>query len=315
MHRSTILGFTLAVGVLVPAGWHLLGASLEVDGKHLRPLEKSFVVDGVTVKLGIDRSVAMTGESVVATLVADGDAKDVTVDLRLLHTSNYDGARVAFPWESIDRETLTLHAAPGGGTPVHTKLVLGKRPRKLALHDDFQVLVTRHGAEMPTREFDGAGGKTADDFERMTDDGKGAGIGIDGWSGNSLAMSIKALDPITAHEPFRIEVTVKSGANHGLRELAWIDLTSEAALSGKLDDANDVQPALEITATKPDSYTADHGVIKQVFTVTPHAALPKTITFLASTTENQGPGPSGAGALEATTFEVTDVDPGHVAAK
>src|SRR4051812_18056611 len=94
MARSTILGFVLTVGVLVPAGWHLLRADIEMDGKRLRPLRQTLDLDGVKVTLDVDREVVMTGDTVKATLVAYADTpRDVAVDVHALHTTNYSGER------------------------------------------------------------------------------------------------------------------------------------------------------------------------------------------------------------------------------
>ena len=98
-------------------------------------------VDGASVTLDVDRSVVMTGDTVTATLVATSDKpKDVKVDLRALHSTNYSGERVERPWQQIDRETITLHAAPGGGKPVTTRVKLGERPTELALEDSFKII-------------------------------------------------------------------------------------------------------------------------------------------------------------------------------
>ncbi|HSN30476.1 MAG TPA: hypothetical protein VLT45_29520, partial [Kofleriaceae bacterium] len=123
MKREAAAGFLLTVGVLVPAGWHSLEADIQHDGKHMRPLQQEMTIDDVKVTLDVDRAVVMTGDTVTAMLVATSDKpKDVTVDLRALHTENYAGERVERPWQQIDRETITLHAAPGGGKPVTTRV-------------------------------------------------------------------------------------------------------------------------------------------------------------------------------------------------
>src|SRR4051794_12787613 len=121
MNRHAAAGFLLTVGILVPAGWHSLGADIERDGKHMRPLQQSMKIGDATVALDVDRSVVMTGDTITAKLVATADKPhDVTIDLRALHTTNYSGERVEQPWHQIDRETITLHAAPGGGPAVTT---------------------------------------------------------------------------------------------------------------------------------------------------------------------------------------------------
>src|SRR5262245_43769607 len=134
MRRTTIAAFTASVCVAVPAGWRWLDADIQKDGKRLRPLQQELTVDGVIVKLDVDRSVILTGDSVTARLVAVGDAsKKVTLDVYALHSSNYEGERVEQPWTAIDHETVKLAAAPNGGPPVVTKIQLGERPKHRAL--------------------------------------------------------------------------------------------------------------------------------------------------------------------------------------
>ena len=83
MSRSAAAGFIATVAILVPAGWHMLDANIEKDGKHLRPMQQTLDIDGVSVALDVDRSVVMTGDTVMAKLVATSDMpKDVKVDLR-----------------------------------------------------------------------------------------------------------------------------------------------------------------------------------------------------------------------------------------
>src|SRR3569623_2024468 len=154
MNRHAAAGFLLTVGILVPAGWHSLGADIQRAGKHMRPMQQVMTVEGVQVARDVDRSVVITGDTITATLVATADKpRDISVDLRALHSQNNSGERVALPWQQLDRETITLHAAPGGGTPVTTRIKLGKRPAKLAVEDSFKILVTRHGAKPVKREF------------------------------------------------------------------------------------------------------------------------------------------------------------------
>jgi hypothetical protein len=309
-------GFFATLAILVPAGWHTLGANIEKDGKHLRPMQQKLTIDGVDVALDVDRSVVMTGDTVTATLVATSDTpKDVTVDLRALHTTNYSGERVERPWQQLDRETITLHAAPGGGTPVKTRIKLGDRPAELALEDSFKIMINKHGMKPVKREFDTD--EKAPDYDALAgEDGTGAaGIYIRGWSGNSLAMKIEAKGPVTGDAPFTIAVTVKNTTDHELADVPWITLSTEDALTASDDENTD--PAITIDAADDnDSETPlkKHASVTKLFTVTPHKKMTGTISFLASATEEGELGPHGAGAMDIGTFKLTDTNP-SVAAK
>src|ERR1041385_5465836 len=142
----SLAAFLATIAVVVPAAWHAVDADLERDGKHLRPLQKTLDLgDGVKVTLDVDRSVVMTGDTVTAKLQAFSDKKQqVTIDLHALHTTNYEGERVSTPWTQIDRETITLTAAPEGGKPKTTQIKLGNLPEKKGLTDSFQVMITKH---------------------------------------------------------------------------------------------------------------------------------------------------------------------------
>jgi hypothetical protein len=321
MSRHAAAGFIATVAVLVPAGWHLLGASIEKDGKHLRPMQQTLDIDGVTVALDVDRSVVMTGDTVNATLVATSETpKDIKVDLRALHSTNYAGERVERPWQQLDRETITLHAAPGGGTPVTTRVKLGERPSQLALEDSFKIMINKHGLKPEVREFDSGGKKP--DYESLAgeDGASAAGVFIRGWSGNSLGMTIEAKGPITSDAPFTIAVTIKNTTGHKLESTPYVSLSTSDQLSAGEDES---QPTLDVESVDHDAEVDADGVPKpfkkngtftQQFTVTPHGRLPKQIAFLASANENMGLGPHGAGAMDIVTFDVTDKTP-SVAAK
>jgi hypothetical protein len=309
-------GFFATVAILVPAGWHSLGANIEKDGKHLRPMQQKVTIDGVDVALDVDRSVVMTGDTVTATLVATADSpKDVTVDLRALHSTNYSGERVERPWQQLDRETITLHAAPGGGTPVKTRVKLGDRPAELALEDSFKIMVNKHGEKPVKREFDT--GKAPDYDALAGDDGSAAaGIFIRGWSGNNLGMTIAAKGPITGDAPFTVAVTIKNTTGHKLDHVPWINLSTEDALTATDDQNSD--PAVTIDSADDDNDgetpMKKNASVTKLFTVTPNKKLTGTIAFLATANENEGPGPSGAGAMDIEAFKVTEAHP-SVAAK
>jgi hypothetical protein len=317
MSRHAAAGFIATVAILVPAGWHMLGANIEKDGKHLRPMQQTLDVDGVTVTLDVDRSVVMTGDTVTATLVATSDTpKDVKIDLRALHSTNYAGERVERPWQQLDRETITLHAAPGGGKAVSTRVKLGERPSELALEDSFKIMINKHGLKPEKREFDT--GRKAPDYDALAgeDGASAAGVFIRGWSGNSLGMKIEPKGPITSDAPFTVAVTIKNTTGHKLESRPWISLSTSDELTASDDESH---PALDIEPVDSDADgepqpLKKNGAVTQLFTVTPHGKLPKQIAFLATATENEGLGPHGAGAMDIVSFDVTDKTP-SVAAK
>src|SRR6185312_3437430 len=140
--RTFLASFLITAGIAVPMAWHVLDASVERDGKKFRPVQKSFAIGETRVTLDVDRSLAMTGDTVTATLHAIGPAGPVAIDLDLLQTNNYAGERVEQPPTQIDHEKLVLTALPGGGPTVTTQLRLGKKPAKRALTDSFMVYVT-----------------------------------------------------------------------------------------------------------------------------------------------------------------------------
>ncbi len=312
MSRNVSLAAALAtVAVIVPAGWRLLGADIQVDGKHLRPLQQEVTIDGVKVTLDVDRSVVMTGDTVTAKLVAISDTpKTVSVDLRALHSSNYAGERVEQPWSAIDRETIKLTAAPGGGPAVTSQIVLGKRPSKPALTDSFKIMVTKHGTKVGDREY--ADDEQQSGFSQLKEAGKAAAISITGWSGNNMAISIKAEGPVTLDAPFVIAVRLKNTTGHKLPMHPWVDLSTAEALSAT-DDPESIAPIQidRIDEDKLEQGGDDEGwkrgaehVVR--FTVTAHTKSPKQLTFLASAFSTEGPGPNLGGAMDAKTFKVTE---------
>src|SRR5437016_7056561 len=124
-HNAFIAGFVVTCAIVVPIAWHPLDASLERDGKRVRPLQQEFVVDGTRVTLDVDHNLVLTGGSVNATLRAYSDTpKQVAVDLEVDYSFDLWGGRVSGPQKAIDREHFTLAAAPGGGKPVSTRLEL-----------------------------------------------------------------------------------------------------------------------------------------------------------------------------------------------
>lgn len=314
MRPTTIAAFIATVSVAVPAGWRWLDADIEKDGRRLRPLEQQFTVDGVTVKLDVDRSVVMTGDSVTAKLVAVGETgKRVSVDVYAMHSQNYAGERVAQPWVVIDKESVKLVAAPSGGTPLLTRIKLGERPKRRGLIDAFQVFAQPHGAKLPKEDNLG---EEEDGYAARQRAHLAAAVQIIGWSGNSLGLTIEPRGKITADAPFTIALRVKNTTNQPLQH-PWPELTTEATLEATSDDSGENldgrRTYLEI-AKQTDSSDGDFSERtlapgqEQVtlFTVTPHnvsADKLGKVTFLATAHENVGLGPLGHGAYEAKTFD------------
>jgi hypothetical protein len=318
-HHITLAACLTTIAVVVPAGWHSLGANIQTDGKRLRPLQQVFTVDDVKVTLDVDRSVIMTGDTVKATLVAFSDApKQVVVDLTALHSTNYEGARVEMPWIPIDHETLKLTSAPHGGKAVETTIKLGERPSAPALADDFKIYVSAHGKKPPKQEYE-----AGLDYQVGVSEGYAAAVLVTGWSGNNLGLKIEPSGPLTSDAPFEIAVRVKNTTGHELSRAPWISLTTEAALAGSEEDGHEAIVAIDqIDDDKPaDSEDEDRAFKRGAeevarFRVTPNKKGLGKVTFLASAFEmDEMPGPTTAGAKDARTFALSDSPAQPVAVK
>ena len=313
-NNPTLAAVLVTVAVIVPAGWHALDADIQTDGKRLRPLQQSFTVDGTRVTLDVDRQVVMTGDRVVATLVAFSDTpKTVKVDLWALHTSNYAGERVEQPWIPIDREVLKLTAAPDGGPPVKTAIALGERPDRPALVDSFKIYVTPHGKKPPRRE-----GDDRVDYDTGVDEGYAAAVAITGWSGDNLAMSIRPEGQPTEDEPFVVAVKIRNTSGQTLARRPYVSLSTEAALEAT--DEEDAVVGIERIDPEEEIYGGDE-VFKRGqamvarFRVTPRKPGLGKLTFLASAFESdEEPGPTTAAAMDVRTFKLAEATPA-VAAK
>ena len=312
LRNTTLAAFLVTVAIIVPAGWHALGADIQTDGKRLRPLQQSVMIDGVRVTLDVDRNVVMTGDTVKAKLVAFSDTpKQVTVDLRVLHTSNYEGERVEQPWTPIDRETIKLTAGPKGGKPVETALTLGTRPDQPALTDSFKIYVSAHGQKPPKREY-----SDSLDYDVGVSEGRAAAIAITGWSGNNLGMSITSEGRPTTDAPFTIAVRVTNTSGQKLEHMPYISLSTEAALEGS-DEAGHEEAAVAIERIDhEDEYQGYETPFKRgqsmtvKYRVTPQQKGLRKITFLASASEyDEAPGPVTAGAMDARTFTLSESSP------
>ena len=313
----TLAAFLVTVAIIVPAGWHALGADIQTDGKRLRPLQQSLMVDGARVTVDVDRSTVMTGDTVKARLVAFSDTpKQITVDLRVLHSSNYAGERVEQPWVPIDRETIKLTAAPKGGKPVDTAIKLGELPDQSALIDSFKVYVSAHGQKPPKREYD-----DSLDYDVGISEGRAAAIAITGWSGNSLNMAIKAEGRPTADAPFTVAVRVKNTSGQELAHMPYVTLSTEAALEGTEDEGHE-EAGVVLERIDNDTEGSDYETpfkrgqtMVAKFRVTPHQKGLRKMTLLAQAfAYDDAPGPITAGAMDARTFTLSESSPA-VAAK
>jgi hypothetical protein len=317
--NPTLAAVLVTVAVIVPAGWHALDANIQTDGKHLRPLQQSFTVDGTRITLDVDRQVVITGDTVTATLVAFSDTpRPVSVDLWALHTSNYAGERVEQPWVPIDREVLKLTAAPHGGKPVTTSIALGERPDRPALMDSFKIYVTPHGKKPPRRE-----GDDRVDYETGVSEGYAAAVAITGWSGNNLAMSVKPEGRPTGDAPFTVAVRIKNTSGQELARRPYVSLSTEAALEASEEqEPENAAVAIERIDGEELEGTDEYGgrfkrgeAMIARFRVTPRKSGLRKITFLASAFESdEEPGPTTAAAMDARTLELSEATPA-VAAK
>ena len=313
MHKTiTLAAFLVTVAVIVPAGWHALGADIQTDGKRLRPLQQSFVVDGTRITLDVDREVVMTGDTVKATLVAFSDTpKQVAVDLIALNSSNYEGSRVETPWVPIDHETIKLTARPHGGKPVETAIKLGDMPDRPALTDSFKIYVTPHGKKPPRDE-----GSDRVDYETGVSEGYAAAVAITGWSGNNLKMSIEPEGRPTSDAPFTIAVRIKNTSGQLLAHAPSVSLSTEAALDGtEAANGEDAAAAIEEIATdvperaEDDTFARGQAMVVR-YRVTPNKPGLRKMTFLASASEwDDAPGPVTAGAKDARTFTLSETTP------
>ncbi|HUJ59592.1 MAG TPA: hypothetical protein VLX92_13895 [Kofleriaceae bacterium] len=298
--RSFIAGFVATVALVVPVAWHELDATIEKDGKKLRPLEQSVVIDGAKVTLDVDRSLVTTGDTVHATLRAFGAAKQVKVDLTLYQSNNYAGERVERPQVPIDHETITLEAAPEGGKPFVTALRLGKQQRVAGRTDTFRIFVAAHGHHA-TKDDGGT-------YDLTADDGSAAAVSIRGWSGNSLAMTVKPEGKPVAGEPFTVVVKVRNTTGRRLPERPIVMLGTALDDSGSIvsGDDFDIEPSDEQpvgpTPTDDGKVTVAH------FLVTPKHAV-TSVTFVVEATAYPGDiGPNLGGAIDIKTIALGEAE-------
>jgi hypothetical protein len=205
MSRHAVLVSCLAtIAVVVPAGWTALDADIRGDGKALRPLQQETEIDGCVVTLDVDRSIVVIGDSVVATLRAyAGAPKRITVDLVAVDANSSEFSRMAPPSTTIDRETITLDAAPAGGPAVQTRIRLGTARRAAGVRDAFQIIAAKHD---PKRKFDNP----------LFGDGDTAQVPVVGFSGSELGVRVAA-ETARAGEPIVVAVRVTNTTKKALR--------------------------------------------------------------------------------------------------
>jgi hypothetical protein len=311
MRSSFLASFVVTIGIGVPMAWHVLDASVERDGKKFRPAQKSFTVDGTRITLDADRSLAMTGDAVTATLHAFGPAKQVVVDLDLLQSNNYSGERVELPPTQIDHEKLVLTALPEGGPAVTTQLQLGKRPTKRALTDSFMVYVTAHGHKAELREYDSP--EKHPDFARDVEAGNAAALSIMGWSGNSLGLKVVAEEPPSSTVPFKIAVHMKNTTGHHLKGMPYATLGTDITNGGYLDTNSDAFTidSLDDESDKGWTEAGQRGLDNgkeavERFLITPHDPKAKQLTLaIEAESADNAPGPITAGAMDVVTFPLS----------
>jgi len=323
MRIGFFASFLITTGVVVPMAWHVLDASVERDGKKFRPAQGAFTVGATRITLDVDRSLAMTGDTVTATLHAIGPAGPVAVDLDLLQSNNYAGERVEIPPTQIDHEKLVLTALPGGGPAVTTQLRLGKRPAKRALTDSFMVYVTSHGHKADKRDYD-TGPEKHPDFAADVEAGNAAAVSIMGWSGNSLDVKVVAESPPSATVPFKLAVHIKNTTGHDLKAMPYATLGTDVNKGGYLGTDSDAFTIDALDDESDQAWTEEgqRGLARgkeavERFLVTPHRvpadqsgkmidpnAKQLTLAVEAESTDT-APGPVTAGALEIVTLPLS----------
>lgn len=312
MRNGFLASFLITAGVAVPMAWHVLDASVERDGKKLRPAQKAFTVGDTRITLDVDRSLVMTGDTVTATLHAIGPAGPVAVDLDLLQSNNYAGERVELPPTQIDHEKLVLTALPEGGPAVTTRLRLGKKPAKRALTDSFMVYVTSHGHKAEKRDYDGSARKLPD-FAADVEAGNAAAISIMGWSGNSLDVAVVAETPPSATQPFKLAVHIKNTTGRDLEAMPYATLGTDVNNGGYLG-TDSVAFTIDSLDDESDQAWTDEGQrglargkeAVERFLVTPHDPNAKQLTLaVEAESSDDAPGPVTAGAMDVVTLPLS----------
>jgi hypothetical protein len=306
--------FVATVAVIVPAAWHGLDATVEKDGKRVRPLQRTIELDGTRITLDVDHNLVTTGDSVVAKLQAFSDTpKRITVDITVMRSDDSFGSRVAAPPVAIDKEHITLDATPDGGKVAETKLTMVPTGHDNKV-DWFRIIVSKHGAKL-----DGDEGTNEDAV------GEVAAVGVLGWTHNDFAISIKPKGKITNGAPFDVSVRIKNTSGHAFKHTPYIHLGTSVGLYGL--ENREAEFTVEEAETD-DGASGDDGneserafkagaVQVQTYTVTPQHTDLENVTLVASAFiwDGEGPDSATAGAFDAKTFRVEPAPaPEHVPA-
>jgi hypothetical protein len=294
-HRTFAAAFLVTVAVIVPAAWHGLDATIDKDGKHVRPLQQEIEIDGARVTLDVDHNLVHSGDNVIAKLRAFSDTpKRVAVDLTVMRSNDTFGSRVASPPQAIDKEHFTLDAAPDGGKTVDTRLTMEPTGEGNKV-DYFRIYVTPKG-EKP----DVFGG--GDDGEGKT---SGA-VGVVGWTSDDFAISIKSKGKITNGKPFEVAVRIENTSGHALPHAPHIELGTTVALYGIAEsDDFKIEGTDDDTGDDYDNKFEAGATRVKKFKVTPQGGTAKDVTFIASAyVWAEEPGPVSEGAMEARTFKI-----------
>jgi hypothetical protein len=286
-HLAFTAGFVATCAVVVPLGWHPLDASIERDGKKVRPLQQEVVIDGVRVTLDVDHNLIHTGDEVTATLRAYSDTpKQIAIDLAVYRASDVWGSRVAGMPTRIDLEHYRLSATPEGSRSVTTRLKLaGAGWSKV---NTFRICAMARGHKL---------GMFADDAENQT-----AAVGVLGWTSNDFKMSIKPEGKIVAGQPFIVDVDLRGGERKNGDALN-VELGTSIDLGGGVGAGDDYKIE-ELDGNR--------------FRVTPANADAKQVTLIANAFDyGEDISPVVAGAVEAKTFEIAPAPktPGHKVAE
>jgi len=289
----SLRAFAATVAILLPAGWHGSDATIEKDGKRIRPLQKEVTIDGARVTVDVDRALVNTGDPVTLKLRAfSDDEKDVAVDVYVLQSDDSFGSRVAGPPHAIDKEHLTLHAKKDGGKVVDTRIVM-KPNTGIDKIDWFRIYVGAKGTK--TEDFGGDG------------DDSVAAVSVLGWSKNDFGISIEPLGKMTSGAPFEVAVRMENTTADTIPHRPYVHLGTSVGLysieSGEdfdIEEADD-GGAYEKKWKPGQKYTAK-------FLVTPKRPDIKSVTFIASAfTYGEEMAPASAGAMDAQTFKVKPV--------
>lgn len=233
MSKPTIVACLATIAVVVPAGWRVLDADIPTDGPKLRPAAKTAKIGDGSVELQIDRGAILAGGKINATLVATADrAHDVTVALTAYQDMGFGEGRVSNPPQVVGKRTLTLHAAPGGGTPVVATFKIGT-----ANTDGWtsRYYVTARPS-------------------KVKEDDEVASAEFFAWGGNSFAMTLEAPEKVPASGSFDFAVRVKNTTKQPIMNLT---ATAGGRFSSSLDGVS-IYAGDEFSVENLDTATRDN---------------------------------------------------------